>query len=115
MDEMLAIRSLVKRGEYDKADELAAKTMFGASTQQYISFGNIFGEILIDNGRRKFENGSGFNNFVKDYSRELDMNEGIVKTKFHTNGFEYCSSFNCMSVSNSISCVIDAGQKKNVT
>ena len=93
MDEMLAIRSHVNKGEYDKADELAAKTMFGASTQHYISFGNIFGEILIDNGRRKFGQGSGFNNFVENYKRELDMDEGIVKTSFSTNGFDFTKEY----------------------
>ena len=93
MDEMLAIRELVKNGEYDKADELAAKTMFGADTEQYISFGNIFSEILIDNGRRKFEKGGGYDNFVKDYKRELDMSEGIVRTKFHTNGFDITKEY----------------------
>lgn len=93
MDEMLAIRELVKKGEYDKADELAAKTMFGVDTEQYISFGNIFGEIHIDNGRRKFEEKGGFSGFVKDYTRELDMSEGIVRTKFHTNGFDITKEY----------------------
>ncbi len=93
MDEMLAIRELVKKGEYDKADELAAKTMLNADTQHYVSLGNIFGEILIDSGRREFENGGGFSNFVKDYTRELDMSEGIVKTKFHTNGFDITKEY----------------------
>ena len=80
MDEMLAIRELVRKGELDKADELAAKTMFGVDTEQYISFGNIFGEIHIGNGRRSFEERGGFSGFVKDYTRELDMSEGIVRT-----------------------------------
>jgi len=93
MDEMLKIRELVRKGELDKADELAAKTMFGADTEQYISFGSIFGEIQIDNGRRKFESCGGFSGFVKDYVRELDMSEGIVRTKFKTNGFDITKEY----------------------
>ena len=93
MEDVLAIREYVKKGEYDKADELATQSMMGAATQQYVSFGNILSEIIIDGGRRFSETGSGFDNFVKDYKRELDMNEGIVKTKFHTYGFDITKEY----------------------
>ena len=93
MEDVLAIREYVKKGEYDKADELATQNMMGAATQQYVSFGNILSEIIIDGGRRFSETGSGFDNFVKDYKRELDMNEGIVKTKFHTYGLDITKEY----------------------
>ena len=93
MDEMLAIRELVNKGEYDKADELAAKTMLNADTQHYVSFGNILGEIRVGNGRLDFENKGGFDGFNKDYIRELDMDEGIVRTKFHTQGFDITKEY----------------------
>ena len=86
MDEMLAIRELVNKGEYDKADELAAKTMLNADTQHYVSFGNILGEIRVGNGRLAFENKGGFDGFNKDYIRELDMDEGIVSSYARKSG-----------------------------
>ena len=88
MDEMLAIRSLVKRGEYDKADELAAKTMFGAATQHYVSYGNMFVEMLFGNGLKQYKAGAGVESHIKDYCRELDLDTGIVRTTFKVNDFD---------------------------
>lgn len=68
--------SLLKNGEYGKANEIATKQWLGRLHQYYQPFGDLY----IEN------NGSGE---ISGYRRELNISEAIAKTTFTQDGATY--------------------------
>jgi alpha-L-fucosidase 2 len=65
--------SLLKKGEYGKANEIAAKHWLGRLHQYY----QPFGDLRIENNKT---------GEITEYRRELNISEAIVRTTFHQDG-----------------------------
>ncbi len=71
--EVEKIRKLVEEKEFSAATKATGDLMFGYASQCYMSYGNIFVDILCEKKD------------IKDYRRELDLETSIVKTEYLLN------------------------------
>ena len=70
VEEVKEIRKLIKEKKYKEAYEKTAESMFGVCSECYLSYGNIYVDIL---NRKVRYGGEGEDNCaVKDYKRTLD-------------------------------------------
>lgn len=72
--ELEEIRQLVKEKEYKKAHKATHDTMFGIRSEAYVPYGHLYIDILTENSN------------VEAYYRELDLEQGIVTSKYKLNG-----------------------------
>lgn len=70
MDEVKEIRELVKDEKYVEATQKTSESMKGYHSQCYISYGNLYMDIAGSKGK------------VSDYKRELNLENGVVKTSY---------------------------------
>ncbi len=76
-DYLPEIRELVLKGELKKAQHLAEDTLEGGFTESYLPFCDLVLEHL------------GIDQPVTGYERSLELNSGVAKTKFVSNGVTY--------------------------
>lgn len=74
MSEIEEIRELVKNKKYHEATEKTSDMMLGVRSQCYLSYGNIFVDIINSKGE------------ICDYIRELDIASGTLRTEFTIDG-----------------------------
>lgn len=74
MEDVEEIRKLVKEKRYYEAYQKTSDTMFGVRSDGYVPYGSLFVDIVAEK------------NEIADYYRELDLSEGIVRTRYCLNG-----------------------------
>ena len=72
--ELEEIRQLVKEKEYKEAHKATQDTMFGVRSEAYVPYGHLYIDILTENSN------------VEQYYRELNLEQGIVKSKYKLDG-----------------------------
>ena len=86
MEEVYEIRKLTENKEYEKAYEKTKDTMFGVHSDSYVPYGNLYVDIVPENIRYFASEGQDNNDVIANYTRELDMTNGIAKASFTYNG-----------------------------
>lgn len=74
MADIEEIRELVAAGEYIQAEQKTAQTMHGLRSQAYMPYGKLFAQICVPDYS------------IKDYRRELDLEQGVAVTRYQLNG-----------------------------
>src|SRR5690606_18121530 len=80
-DDIKEIRALNLSGQWDKGDELAARKIPFTGNAIYINPYVPAGDLYIDM--------KGQNSSIKNYSRQLDMERGIVKVNYSVNDISF--------------------------
>lgn len=94
-------RKLIFGGEYLKAEKLINEKLLGNWTQSYLPMANLY---------LHFYNSGNF----KEYKRELDLNEAVVRVKYKINEVDYLRSAFISKIDNAIVINLKCSEKEKL-
>ncbi len=102
LENLNEVRNLMFQGEYVKGQEIMNGRLLGPWNESYAPMGNLY----LD-----FEN----NDDYKEYKRELDLEEGIVRVNYKINGVDFNRTLFISAPDNAIVINLTASEKGKLT